>query len=212
MVSFEQAKVEIKNILDNVDLNQDYNPPAPPQDNSISKEMHAAVDGRWTPRTGYTNPIQQINSFDCSVHSVNQVIFAMLHQDLSETDMVATALNNGWLGYEGAGHDQLASTLKHFSNNKLSISWKNFSDVGFAGIKAILEDSQRDFIWHCGIDCSDGRYGHYALIRQSSWDLSLLSELRSICGAKQENIITESQFSNRTSFISQPSIGVVSYK
>jgi hypothetical protein len=121
------------------------------------------------------------------------------------------ALNNGWCDYNGASHGQLASTLNHFSGGRLKISWQNFSDLGFSGIKSIVEDPNRDFIVHGSIKCSDGYYGHYWLIRQYSWDKSLLSELRSICGATQENIITEDEFQTRIGWISQPSIGVVTY-
>jgi hypothetical protein len=184
----------------------------PPINTGRGKEMHPASDTRWTKRTGFTSPVEQVNSYDCSVHSVLQVIYAMLGKDLSENAMVNTALNNGWLGYEGASHYQLEQTLNHFSDNQLQIQWVNFSTLGFEGIERLLDDPQRDFICHGAIDCSDGYWGHYFLIRQSSYVLSQLSELRSICGAQQEHIISESTFKNRIDWISQPSIGIINYK
>jgi hypothetical protein len=184
----------------------------PPINTGRGKEMWTAADSRWTRRTGYTNPIEQVNSYDCSVHSVMEVIYAMLGKDLSENAMVNTALQNGWLGYEGASHYQLEQTLSHFSDNQLQISWVNFDTIGFEGIERLLDDPQRDFIVHGAIDCSDGYWGHYFLIRQSSYVLSRLSELRSICGAQQEHIISEDTFKNRVGWISQPSIGIVNYK
>jgi hypothetical protein len=186
-------------------------PTEPPASNGRGKEMHTASDNRWSYRTGYTNPIKQVNSYDCSVHSCLQVIYAMTGNDLSEDVMVSTALGNGWLDYSGAGHWQLEQTLQHFSNGQLKINWVDFSSLGFNGLFDILNDPQRDFIVHGGINCSDGLYGHYFNIRQSSPQLGQLSELRSICGAEQEYILWENDFRNRINYISQPSIGIVTY-
>jgi hypothetical protein len=187
-------------------------PEQPPESNGRGKEMHTAADNRWSYRTGYTNPIKQVNGYDCSVHSCLQVIYAMLGLDLSEDVMTSTALNNGWLDYSGASHWQLSETLNHFSNNQLAINWVDFSSLGFNGLFDILNDPQRDFIVHGGINCSDGLWGHYFLIRQSSPQLGQLSELRSICGAEQEYIMWEADFRNRINYISQPSIGIVTYR
>lgn len=61
-MNFEQAKKEIENILDSVELNDNYKPQALENLDQKRKEMHNPIDVRWSPRTGYCNPIQQVSS------------------------------------------------------------------------------------------------------------------------------------------------------
>jgi hypothetical protein len=206
-MNFEQAKEEIREILDSVNI-EDIPEPVIPSKPTGDKQWYNDEDG-CSMRMSYAAPLQQVYSFNCSSYSVRQVIWALLGLDLSDQQMADYFIGQGWLHHDGAGHDELAKMLDYSSGGRLGITWKNLQEVGYNGLDDICNDPDRAVIIHSSITCSDGRYGHYWVLKKVCLRKETLVELRSICGAMENNSISFNDFQSKISWISQPSIGVV---
>lgn len=99
----------------------------------------------------------QNNCYYCGPHMVQEIIRNLTGKVISQSTLA------GVMGTTSSGtdHEGINTAFVWFNKKydfKLDATWKNFSDVGWAGIKKILESKNQD----CGIhELYRGTWGHY---------------------------------------------------
>ena len=99
----------------------------------------------------------QNNGYYCGPHMVQEIIRNLTGVVISQ-DTLASVIGTT---SSGSDHDGINTSFAWFNRNydyTLEVSWKNFSELGWDGVKNILESNNQD----CGIhELYRDQYGHY---------------------------------------------------
>ena len=99
----------------------------------------------------------QNNGYYCGPHMVQEIIRNLTGVVISQ-DTLAEVIGTT---SDGSDHDGINTSFAWFNRNydyTLNVEWKNFSELGWDGIKDILESNDQD----CGIhELYRDQYGHY---------------------------------------------------
>ena len=152
----------------------------------------------------------QNNGYYCGCHSLQEV-FRNLTGIVVPQSTIAE-----WAGTttSGTDHDGLNTAVAAFNkkyNKKLRVEWKNLSDLGWNGIKAIINSNNQDCIIH---NLYRNQWGHYEVINKVYKDycdvqnsLGDYCNNGCYCGYVEER--TFSTFNSYISGISQKSVMVI---
>lgn len=153
----------------------------------------------------------QNNDYYCGPHSLQEV-FRNLTDIVVSQDTIASVVGTT---YDGSDHDGLNTCVEWFNRNydqNLSVEWKNFSDVGWDGIRNIVNSDNQDCIIH---NLYRNEWGHYEVVNwvgdeyvgvQNS--LGDRCNRGCFCGYKEDDR-TQSEFRSYISGISQKSVMVI---
>lgn len=107
-------------------------------------------------KTGCDNRGQN-NGYYCGPHMIQEIIRNLTGKVISQKTLASVIGTTS----SGSDHNGLNTAIAWFNKKygyNLSVEWKNFSDVGWNGIKKILESKNQD----CGIhELYRDTYGHY---------------------------------------------------
>ena len=99
----------------------------------------------------------QNNGYYCGPHMVQEIIRNLTGIVISQDTLAEVIGTTG----DGSDHDGINTSFAWFNRNydyTLNVEWKNFSELGWDGIKDILESNDQD----CGIhELYRDQYGHY---------------------------------------------------
>ena len=163
--------------------------------------------GRAT-KSGCDN-MGQNNSVNCGPHSLQEV-FRNLTGIVVPQSTIA-----GWAGTTSAGssHSGLETAVAKFNqkyNKKLKVEWKNFSDLGWNGINAILKSQNKDCIIH---NLYRRKYGHYEVVNNVSSNINVQNSLGNKCSngcyCGYIEYRSQAEFNSYISGISQKSVMVI---
>ena len=163
--------------------------------------------GRST-KTGCDN-MGQNNGYYCGVHSLQEVFRNLTGIVVSQSTIA------GWAGTttSGTGHSGLDTAVAMFNkkyNQNLKVSWKNFSDLGWTGIKNIINSNNQDCIIH---NLYRNQYGHYEVVNNVSGNITVQNSLGSKCSqgcyCGYIEYRTQTTFRSYINGISQKSVMVI---
>lgn len=136
------------------------------------------------------NKLGQCTGYYCAPHSIHQAIKKFGITQFSEKQIA------GWAGTTtgGTGHPGINTAIAKISKDsgiKLSVKWKNFSDMGttdkerFQNIAKILCKSNTAIIWHIlyingGSGTSGKGFGHYEYIDKINTSTNYVRALNSL--------------------------------
>ena len=136
------------------------------------------------------NKLGQCTGYYCAPHSIHQAIKKFGITQFSEKQIA------GWAGTTtgGTGHPGINTAIAKISKEsgvKLSVKWKNFSDMGttdkerFENIAKILCKSNTAIIWHIlyingGSGTSGKGFGHYECIDKINTSTNYVRALNSL--------------------------------
>ena len=108
----------------------------------------------------------QNNGYYCGPHSLQEV-FRNLTDIVVSQDTIAEVAGTS---YDGTDHDGLNTAVAWFNRNydqNLSVEWKNFSEIGWDGVRNIVNSNNQDCVIH-NLYRRDGDfgYGHYEVINE----------------------------------------------
>ena len=151
----------------------------------------------------------QNNGYYCGCHSLQEVFRTL-------TDIVVPQSTiAGWAGTttSGTGHWGLETAVAKFNSKygkNLKVQWFNFSDLGWSGIKDIINSNDKDCIIH---NLYRDEWGHYEVINNVGDEINVQNSLGSTCsnGCYYGYIEYRSQSTYRRyiSGISQKSVMVI---
>lgn len=159
-------------------------------------------------KTGCDN-MGQNTSYYCGVHSLQEVIRNLYNIIIPQSTLA------GWCGTTSAGtsHQGLETGVAIFNkkyNKNLKVKWYNFSDLGWNGIKKIIDSNNQDCIIH---SMYRSRYGHYEVINNVSTNVNVQNSLGDKCsGGCYCGYIeyrTQTEYKSYINGISQKSIMVL---
>ena len=152
----------------------------------------------------------QNNSVNCGPHSMQEVIRNLTGIVVPQRTLASWA----GTGSDGTDHPGLETALAKFNkeyNKNLSVKWYNFSELGWTGIKKILNSNNQDCIIH---NLYRNQWGHYEVINKIYDDycdvqnsLGDTCDYGCYCGYVEERYLTT--FRSYISGISQKSVMVV---
>ena len=159
-------------------------------------------------RSGCDN-MGQNNGYYCGCHSLQEV-FRNLYDIVVPQKTIA-----GWCGTtsDGTSHDGLLNGVANFNkkyNKNLKVSWKNFSDLGWDGIKKIVNSTNQDCIIH---NLYRNQWGHYEVVNNVSSNINVQNSLGDYCNngcyCGYIEYRTQSEYRSYINGISQKSIMVL---
>lgn len=120
----------------------------------------------------------QNTGYYCGVHSLQEVIRNLYNIIIPQSTLAS------WCGTTSAGtsHQGLETGVAVFNkkyNKSLKVKWYNFSDLGWNGIKKIIDSKDKDVIIH---NLYRNQYGHYEVINDVSNNINVQNSLGSQCG------------------------------
>ena len=152
----------------------------------------------------------QNTGYYCGCHSLQEVFRNLTGKVVSQSIIAR------WAGTttSGTGHSGMESAVAKFNQTygyKLSVSWKNLSDVGWSGVKKILESSNQDIIFH---NLYRDQWGHYEVSNSISGSTvnvqnSLGSMCTSNCYCGYRESRSTGEFQRYMSVISQKSLMII---
>ena len=99
----------------------------------------------------------QNNGYYCGPHMIQEIIRNLTGKVISQGTLAAVIGTTS----DGSDHSGLNTAIAWFNKTygfNLKVEWKNFADVGWSGIKKILESDNQD----CGIhELYRNNWGHY---------------------------------------------------
>jgi hypothetical protein len=99
----------------------------------------------------------QNNGYYCGPHMIQEIIRNLTGKVISQSTLAEVIGTT----YDGSDHDGLNTAIAWFNKKygyNLKVEWKNFSDLGWSGIKKILESNNQD----CGVhELYRNTWGHY---------------------------------------------------
>lgn len=106
----------------------------------------------------------QNTGYNCGPHSLQEVFRNLTGK------VVPQATIARWAGTttSGTGHAGLETAVVQFNSTygfNLKVSWKNLSDIGWSGVKQILESSNQDIVFH---NLYRNQWGHYEVANSIS--------------------------------------------
>ena len=151
----------------------------------------------------------QNTGYYCGVHSLQEVIRNLYNIVVPQSRLAS------WCGTTSAGtsHQGLETGVAVFNkkyNKSLKVKWYNFSDLGWNGIKKIIDSKNQDVIIH---NLYRNQYGHYEVINDVSTNINVQNSLGSQCGGGcycgYIEYRTQAEYKSYISGISQKSIMVL---
>lgn len=151
----------------------------------------------------------QNNSVFCGCHSLQEV-FRNLTGIVVPQSTIAE-----WAGTTSSGtdHDGLNFAVETFNrryDQNLKAEWKNFSDLGWTGIKSIVNSTNKDCVIH---NLYRNQWGHYEVVNKVYDDYcDVQNSLGDSCGSCYCGYVEErylSTFRSYISGISQKSVMVI---
>ena len=150
----------------------------------------------------------QNNGYYCGCHSLQEVFRNLTGIVVPQSTIAA------WAGTttSGTGHDGLNTAVATFNkryNKNLKVTWKNFSDLGWSGIKKIVDSNNQDCVIH---NLYRNQWGHYETVNDVSSNVNVQNSLGNYCGSCYCGYIeyrTQSEFRSYISGISQKSVMVI---
>ena len=136
---------------------------------TIKKYGHATKSG--------CDNMGQNNGYYCGCHSLQEV-FRNLTGIVVPQSTIA-----GWCGTttSGTGHSGLETGVAKFNKTygkNLKVAWKNFSDLGWTGIKNIINSNNQDCIVH---SLYRSTWGHYEVVNGVGDTINVQNSLGSTC-------------------------------
>lgn len=99
----------------------------------------------------------QNNGYYCGPHMVQEIIRNLTGKVIPQSTL-ASVIGTTSSGSSHSGIDTCFAWFNRNSNFELEIEWKNFGDIGWNGIKKILESQNQD----CGLhELYKDKWGHY---------------------------------------------------
>lgn len=155
----------------------------------------------------------QNNSVNCGPHSIQECIRNLTGKVITQKQLASWA-GTGSGGTDHAGlNTAVAKAAKQLGVN-LSLEWKSFSDVGWSGIKKIINSDNQDCIIH---NLYRNKWGHYEVINK---DYSNYCDVQNslgdscssgcYCGYVEER--SHSTFQSYMNGISQKSVMIITRK
>lgn len=152
----------------------------------------------------------QNTGYYCGVHSLQEVFRNLTGKVVPQSTIAK------WAGTttSGTSHDGLNSAVAMFNKTygfNLTVTWKNLSDVGWSGVKKILESSDQDIVFH---NLYRDQYGHYEVSNSISGTTvnvqnSLGSKCTSSCYCGYIEYRSTGVFQRYMSGISQKSLMII---
>lgn len=151
----------------------------------------------------------QNNGYFCACHSLQEVIRNLYNIVVPQSTLAS------WMGTTSAGtsHSGIESGVAQFNRKygkNLKINWYNFSDLGWNGIKNIVNSTNKDCIIH---NLYRDQYGHYEVVNNVSSNITVQNSLGSYCSqgcyCGYIEYRTQSEFRSYINGISQKSIAVL---
>lgn len=136
---------------------------------SIGKYGHATKSG--------CDNMGQNNGYYCGCHSLQEV-FRNLTGIVVPQRTIA-----GWAGTttSGTGHSGMDTAVAKFNKTygkNLKVQWKNFSDLGWNGIKNIVNSTNQDCIIH---NLYRNQWGHYEVVNAVNSNITVQNSLGNTC-------------------------------
>lgn len=157
--------------------------------------------------------IGQNNGHYCGPHSIQEVIRNLTGVVVPQSTIAS------WAGTtsDGTDHQGLNTAVAMFNKKygyNLSVEWKNFSELGWNGIKQITESKNKDCVIH---NLYRNQWGHYEVANKILTDsvyvqnsLGNYCDDGCYCGYVEDR--SQSEFRSYISGISQKSIMVITNK
>ena len=152
----------------------------------------------------------QNNGYYCGCHSLQEVFRNLTGKVVPQSTIASVAGTTT----SGTDHDGLNTVVAWFNRQygfNLKVEWKNFSDIGWTGIKKIVDSNNQDCVIH---NRYRNKYGHYEVINSiSGSNVKVQNSLGDkcsngcYCGYVEDR--TTSEFRSYISGISQKSVMVI---
>ena len=152
----------------------------------------------------------QNNGHCCGCHSLQEVFRNLTNIVVPQSTLEEVCGTT----YDGTDHDGLNNGVAWFNrkyNKNLSVKWYNFSDLGWSGIRKIINSNNQDCIVH---NLYRNQWGHYEVINKVYDDycdvqnsLGDFCDYGCYCGYVEERYL--STFKSYIDGISQKSIMVI---
>ena len=176
----------------------------------VTYEPYTAPSKKYghSTRSGCDN-MGQNNGYYCGCHSLQEV-FRNLYNIVVPQKTIA-----GWCGTttDGTSHEGLNNGVANFNkkyNKNLKVSWKNFSELGWDGIKKIVNSTNQDCIIH---NLYRNQWGHYEVVNNISSNINVQNSLGDKCNAGcycgYIEYRTQSEYHSYINGISQKSIMIL---
>lgn len=163
-------------------------------------------------KTNGCDQMGQNTSYYCGCHSLQEVFRNLTGKEVPQKTIAK------WAGTtsSGTGHDGLNTAVAMFNKKykqNLTVKWKYFSDIGWKGVKKIIDSKNQDCVIH---NLYRNRYGHYEVINKANEPIRVQNSLGSKCSkgcyCGYEESRTQSTFKSYINGISQKSIMVITNK
>ena len=151
----------------------------------------------------------QNTGYYCACHSLQEVI-RNLYGIVIPQSTLASVMGTTTAGTGHSGVDTAVAWFNRKYGKNLKISWKNFSDLGWTGIKNIVNSSNQDCIIH---NLYRNQWGHYEVVNNVSTNINVQNSLGNICSGTcycgYIEYRTQSTYRSYINGISQKSIAVL---
>lgn len=151
----------------------------------------------------------QNNSVNCGPHSMQECIRNLTGIVVPQSTLASWA----GTGSGGSSHAGLETAIAKFNktyDKNLKVTWKNFSELGWNGIKKIVESKNQDCIIH---SLYRNQWGHYEVVNTVSTNINVQNSLGNKCNngcyCGYIEYRTQSTFRSYIGGISQKSIMVI---
>lgn len=138
----------------------------------------------WNPRYLTGTSLKQINSYFCAPVSISQVWYELYGTDESQTEISRYASTT----IAGTSHTGINNALQKLANKygkKISVEWKNYSDMSLQELAEIVADPNRALIlhvmWH-NLNNWDDKGGHYTTLACVNPKSKYVYEIYSLSG------------------------------
>ena len=152
----------------------------------------------------------QNTDYYCGCHSLQEV-FRNLTDIVVDQDTIAEVCGTT---YDGTDHPGLNTCVEWFNrkyDKNLNVEWRNFSELGWDGIRNIVNSNNQDCVIH---NLYRNQYGHYEVVNWVDDDyVGVQNSLGDrcnrgcFCGYKEDR--TQGEFRSYISGISQKSVMVI---
>lgn len=164
----------------------------------------------WNPRYLTGTSLKQINSYFCAPVSITQVWYELFGTDESQTEISRYASTT----VAGTSHTGINNALQKLANKygkKITVEWKNYSDMSLQELAEIVADPNRALIlhvmWH-NLNDWDDKGGHYTTLACVNPKQGYVYEIYSLNGPELIKR-TSDYMKTVTSEISQQSVCII---
>ncbi|WP_042708017.1 Ig-like domain repeat protein [Methanobrevibacter wolinii] len=138
----------------------------------------------WNPRYLTGTSLKQINSYFCAPVSISQVWYELYGTDESQTEISRYASTT----VAGTSHTGINNALQKLASKygkKISVEWKNYSDMSLQELAEIVADPNRALIlhvmWH-NLNNWNDKGGHYTTLACVNPKSKYVYEIYSLSG------------------------------